>query len=411
MSSVAEERINALVEGKPAVSYEELRLVDTLRALRQQPAVSEALRERVLERVADEPRRSWRERLPVFSWKGALLVAAPACLAVAVGGAVVAGLVSSGSPREPARRSAVGLAGSPARQQAKDKHWARTNAGSHTLTAPFYGRFGPAPVKSADRPGVALSQRVEKIPLAGGAATAASRQGALPPSQTRLQAYDAYLRLRVRNTNQLSTATKRAEGVARSLGGYVAFVDVATARQGDAELRLRVPVGSVQTAVSRLSGLGSILAQSFTVTDLQRQSNQQLSTMAQLQGRIGRLRLTLRDPALSPERRAQLQLVLSQLQHALRSNQVSHRATVRRGRLATITVTLTTRRAAVAVKHTQPGRIHRALSEAGSILARELAWTLYLLIVAAPLVLLAALVVVAARFVRRRSDRLVLERI
>lgn len=409
MSSVAKERINALVEGKPAVSYEELRLVDTLRALRQQPAVPEALRERVLERVADEPRRSWRERLPVFSWRGGLLIAAPACLVVAVGGAVVAGLVSSGPPAERAKR-AVPLSSTSTTAQS-----AREGANRRGNYAPSFGRNVPQTARSADRASgtragdLGSRRQVEKIPSAGGGA--ASRQGALPPSQTRLQAYDAYLRLRVRNTGRLSTATKQAMGVARSLGGYVAFVDVATARQGDAELRLRVPIGSVQTAVSRLSGLGTILAQSFTVTDLQRQSNQQLSLMAQLQGRIGRVRLTLRDPALSPERRAQLQLVLAQLQHQLKSNQVSHRATVRRGRLATITLTLTTRRAAVAVKHTQPGRIHRALSDAGSILSRELAWTLYLLIVAAPLVLLAALVVAAARFVRRRSDRLVLERI
>src|SRR5205823_1249819 len=47
-------------------------------------------------------------------------------------------------------------------------------------------------------------------------------------SPARLQRYQATLRLRVENVDSLSTATKRAQRVARSLGGYVGQVQYST---------------------------------------------------------------------------------------------------------------------------------------------------------------------------------------
>jgi hypothetical protein len=296
-----------------------------------------------------------------------LLVAAPACVVFAIGAVLAAGLASSGSSREQV------LHGEAAQR---------------------------APLTSRER---VLSPHANALAAIGAAS--------LPPSAKRLQAYDAYLRLRVRGVGRLSSATKRAMGIARSLGGYVAAVSIDTARQGDASLRLRVPVGRVQEAVSRLSALGSIVAQSFSVTDLQREANQQLTRIAQLEGRIGRLKVTLRAPSLSPERRARLQLLLAELQRSLASNRAEHRATVRRGRLATVTISLTTRAAAAApVEHAEPGRASRALRDAGSVLAKELDWFLYALVVLAPLAVLVAAAVGGVRFARRRGERLVLDR-
>jgi Domain of unknown function (DUF4349) len=387
MSSVAEQRLGALVDGRPAASYDELRFVETISALRAaRPRAPQAVRERVcVSAVGASARRSFG-----VSWRRAALIAAPACLAIALGGAVLAGALSSGSRGVP----------STVHGQAR--------GGTYT---PFSGGAVPGANKGQGNAFDSASRAVQAAPQALSRQVVVGARASLPPSSTRLQAYDAYLRLRVRGTGRLSSATKRAMAVARSLGGYVAAVDLDTAKQGDASLRLRVPIGRVQAAIARLSGLGTILAQSFSVTDLQRQADQQLDTIARTKGRIGRLQLLLRDPSLSPERRASLELALSRAEQALKSIMGQHTATVRRSRLATISVGLTTRNAVVPVRHSGPGRIGRALDDAGSVLGHELAWALYLLIVAAPLVLLAALVVAATRFVRRRSDRLVLERI
>jgi hypothetical protein len=232
---------------------------------------------------------------------------------------------------------------------------------------------------------------------------------ALPPRSSRLQAYDAYLALRVRGVRRLSDVTKQAVAIARGLGGYPAYVDVDTAKQGDAELRVRVPVARLQQAVSRLSRLGTIVAQRYGVTDLQRQSNDERRRIAELVGRIGRLRLMLAAGNLTPERRAQLQLQLDNLQSQLRAGRSQHAATLRRGRLAALTLSVTTRSAVVPAEPHATGRIGRALHDAGSLLAHELAWALLLAVVLAPFALAVALVVVALRFWRRRAERFVLE--
>jgi hypothetical protein len=68
----------------------------------------------------------------------------------------------------------------------------------------------------------------------------------------------------------------------------------------------------------------------------------------------------------------------------------------------------------VAAKHKHaappPGRFHRTLDDAGSVLLRELEILLYALLVAGPLLLLGAAGIVAGRSLRRRSDRRLLER-
>ncbi len=71
-----------------------------------------------------------------------------------------------------------------------------------------------------------------------------------------------------------------------------------------------------------------------------------------------------------------------------------------------MTLTLTTREAAAAAPHKE-GRIERTLGDAVSILALELVFVLYGLIVIAPLALVAAAVFFGARAGRRRAnDRL-----
>ncbi len=79
------------------------------------------------------------------------------------------------------------------------------------------------------------------------------------------------------------------------------------------------------------------------------------------------------------------------------------RQLARRASFATVGLTLTTQDAAEAIP-AQPGRIERAARDAASVLAREVAWILYVLIVAAPFVLLAGAGAIALRTARRRAD-------
>jgi uncharacterized protein DUF4349 len=80
----------------------------------------------------------------------------------------------------------------------------------------------------------------------------------------------------------------------------------------------------------------------------------------------------------------------------------------RQGRFAKISLGLTTQRPAV--KEEGPGRIERAVDDAGSVLAKEVAFGLYAVIVALPFLLLTALAIVGARAGRRRADQRLLER-
>jgi len=231
----------------------------------------------------------------------------------------------------------------------------------------------------------------------------------LPPSGTRLQAYDANLRIRVRDNAALSSATRRAMQIARSLGGHVVSVSFDTpGREGFAALRLRVPIGRVQTAVARLSSLGTLTGQQFRVEDLQRQFNVRRDRTTKLRGRIARLEAALRNPSLSPEAKASLEAQLAGARQLLTRLIRTNRQTVRQARLATVSLALTSREKAVAVAE-PPGRIERALRDAGTILAKEVAWVLYALIVLAPLLLLGGLAFAAARVARRRNDRVLLE--
>ena len=81
--------------------------------------------------------------------------------------------------------------------------------------------------------------------------------------------------------------------------------------------------------------------------------------------------------------------------------------TIRRGRLATITVTFTTGDLPkIAAK---PSRIHKALNRAWDGLSSEISWAAIALIVASPFLLLAALLALLVRSRRRREERRLLE--
>jgi Domain of unknown function (DUF4349) len=230
----------------------------------------------------------------------------------------------------------------------------------------------------------ALRGRLEKTPTQDSAFPAAS--------PTRLQRYQATLRLRVKNVESLSTATRRAMRLARSLGGYVGEVQYSThaGTRGGARVVLRVPVGSVEAALTTLTGLGTILQQQTGILDVTRRADRESRQLAKLKRQL---------QAASPQD-------ASAIRAHLRTLQAKHLRLLRSANLARVVLTLTT-----PVEQTAaPGRLHRTLDDAGGVLVRELQFLLYALIVAGPLLLLGVAGVATARAARRRSDRRLLER-
>ncbi len=317
-----------------------LDLFAELRATR--PAAPAELRERVRAIAATVP--GPRRRL---TWRRAAVVLVPAVLAVAVGGVVLG--------REGGRQAQNGGIATPATERA---------AGSLGAT---------------------------KATPGGGALDGAI---APAPSRTRLQDYDATLRLHVRDANTLSDATKRAVRVATSLGGFASVAQVnVDGGEGDALLKLRVPVTKVQVALQRLAELGTITGESVHVSDVQPQVDATDRKIARLQRQLAALRAQTATPALQ----RQIEALTAQVERLQRGRA----GTVRQARLATIQLELTTRVPAATPEPAEHGPLH------GAIVA--LTWigigALYALIVAGPVLLLVLALWLAWRAARRRSER------
>jgi Domain of unknown function (DUF4349) len=311
------------------------------------PVASPALRERV-RAVAARP--SPERRRFAFPFKRVALVAAPAALALAVGGAVVHGLVNSGS-------------------------------------RPQVSAGPPAVTKAA--PGVL-----------GARSAPANLGAAIQSSSGRLQQYAASLRVQVKDLDALSDATKHAMRVARLLGGYVASVEYSAPRdgRGGASIVVRVPIDRVQDAVDEYSALGTILAQHVSIVDVTKVVEEQAREIARLRADIARLEAG----GVTPAERPQLDADKARLDYLIKRKA----ATVRRAQLARVSLELTTKPKRAAAP---AGRFDRTLSDAGGVLLREAEILAYALIVAGPLLLIGAVGILAARSQRRRLERRLLE--
>lgn len=255
---------------------------------------------------------------------------------------------------------------------------------TRTSTAPVVNHGAPVSgqklLRGAPNPAAPESDRVF------GAATI---PGANP---ARLQRYQATLRLQVKTVEALSAATRRAMALARSLGGYVGEVQYSThaAKRGGARVVLRVPVGSVQAALTTLTGLGTILQQQTGILDVTRRADRESRQIAKLEKQ-----LETASPREAPAIRAHL-----------RTLQAKHVRLLRSASLARIVLTLTT----PAQQAAAPGRLRRSLDDAGGVLLRELQFLIYALVVAGPLLLIGGAGLATARAARKRSDRRLLER-
>ena len=362
-------------------------IVSALRASR--PTAPNALRERVQATVvvSRRPARRPSSRFAGLSWRRGALVLVPAVLAAAVGVAVVGGLVNAVSG-DTSKQAGTAAAGSPVHRAV-------------TVRSRPFERF--APQNRAPRP-LALQASGRDAAATGAAAS-------LPVSRARLQDYHASMQIRVRDVERLSGATTSAIRTTRRLGGYVVAVDYGTpgGRRGDAFLRVRVPIGRVQEAIVRFSGLGTILAQDIRIRDVQGQVDDLAKRMARSRRQLAAVNEELRAPDLAADERRRLELRRDGLEQRLRALSRGRSATIRQARLATLTLALTTPKAEEE-QPAPPGRIERALDDAGGILVKELAWTLYVLIVAAPFVFLLLLAAAGGRYATRRADQRLLER-
>src|SRR5262245_34172685 len=164
----------------------------SLAELRGLPGAPETLRGRVLALPEPQPRFSWT--LPRLEVRRFLLVAAPTIIALGLGAAALHGLRASGTGGSFGAIDTV-------------QHGERALPPTGSLIAPSYGAAQGDAVR-APRP----------------------KATSLPPATTRLNKYEAWLRVRVAD-DRLSTATTRAMQIARGYGGYVASVDMNTPGQ------------------------------------------------------------------------------------------------------------------------------------------------------------------------------------
>ena len=329
-------------------------LATELRSAR--PSASPELRKRVLAVAAqEEPRRPPRFTLPL---RRLAVVAVPAALALAIGGAVVHGLIHSGGN-------------------------GRTVAGT-----------------SAVHSGT-VRQKLKQEGAAGALAPLPAHARVIAPSTpSRLQRYTASLRVQVKNLNALSDATKRAMRFARLLGGYVASVQYSAPKngRGGASIIVRVPVDRVQDAVEEYSGLGTILAQHVSIVDVTKAVQEEAKEIARLQADIARIEAG----GVTPAERARLSAEKARLDYLTKLKA----ATVRRAELARVKLVLTTKPKQAAAS---TGRFDQTMSDAGGVLLREAEILFYALIVAGPLLLLGAGAALLARAQRRRFERRLLE--
>ena len=318
------------------------KLAEELRAAR--PVAPAAVHERV--RALEPPRRRGFELdLP---WRRLVPAVAIAGLAAAVGVAGVLGVIhGSSSPRATAIQV-------PQHQRSIEK-------------------------------GIQPDQYLDKaVPFR------ATLSGAPKPSSERLQQYDASLRVRVRDQEELSKRTQDALRLTRKLGGYVVWANYAApSRSGNSNLSLRIPIEHVQAAIAAFSGYGTLVRQRIVLKDLQQRADALAARIQRLRAKIARGDGTAQDRAR-----------LVQLLRARSS-------TVKRAQMASVALTMVVGKKAAAAP---PSRFHRTLDDAGSVIVRELELLLYALVVAGPLLAIGGAGILASRSVRRRSDERLLER-
>ena len=279
----------------------------------------------------------------------------------------------------------------------------RTVHGSGGSSATRRKQPGPAPY-SVERQSLQAISPGQAILGAPPATRAADKSLTPQPAQGRAQDYRATLTVRLGSVDRMSDAMKKAIRATRAWGGYIVTANYnVPGSNGDAQLVVRIPVQHVQAAIQRFSGLGTLAAQDVSIRDLQSQLDSYTREWLATREKIAKLKVKLTQ-AETDAQRASLELQIAQAQKAAAELRAEQVALKRQASFANVTLTLTTRKAAAAVTKHEDNRVVQTLKDAASILALELAFALYGLIVIAPIALLAAIIFFAARAGRRRAD-------
>jgi Domain of unknown function (DUF4349) len=230
------------------------------------------------------------------------------------------------------------------------------------------------------------------------------------PSASRAQDYSANIKLHVKNPDELSEAVQSAIRSTRQLGGYVTYVDYGTsgAKDGDAELSVRVPVGRVQTAIARFSALGTILEQQTEIRDLQGRIDRITRDVQRRRDRIAKLEAELKDPTLSDGARNRLEARIVQAKRGLANALRGRSGVIRQSRFAKLDLAFTTKKREEPAP--PPSELRRTLDDAAGILAAEVGVLIYIVVAGAPFIALALIAFFGARALRRGANARVLER-
>ena len=230
------------------------------------------------------------------------------------------------------------------------------------------------------------------------------RRRSPPPPHRRsagAQRYSATLALGVDSTDELSDATQRALGIVRDLGGFVVSARYATGAEGTSSLTLRVPSAKAADAVTRLSSLGTILAQDVQIQDLQEPLDGIDRELERLRAQLAAVTAQLARAETAAER-ARLEERRSQVRAELQRLRASRAATSAEARTATIQLELRTEEGSSVVP--PASRLDRALDRALDVLAWEAVVALALAVALAPLAVIGAAIWLARRMQRRRDD-------
>jgi hypothetical protein len=222
-------------------------------------------------------------------------------------------------------------------------------------------------------------------------------------SAGRAQNIDMWIDLRVKNADDVSSASQEAAQITRELGGVIASSSVDTqGARGRAQLALRIPVARIDDAVLRLSQLGIVTGQRVNTEDLEAPLDRDVRRIERLRSEIRIELARLGSGQLDAAQELQSRIRLEHLRRDLRDAKRDRATIARQTAMADLTLRLATPTAGAVEKDESgvSGAAHRAvdfLSGAGSV-------AVFLAVVLSPLLLLVVLAWLILRAHARRIE-------
>jgi Domain of unknown function (DUF4349) len=245
-----------------------------------------------------------------------------------------------------------------------------------------------------------------------GQGTAASKGPLLAPNQDlptgRAQDVNMWIDLRVKDADEVSSASQEAVRITRELGGVVASSAVDTrGKQGHAELALRIPVERVDDAAFRLTQLGTVIGQRVNTDDLQAPLDREARRIERLRSAIRIDLARLASGQLDAADELQIRIRLERHRRQLRDAKREHASIVRQAAMADLTLRLGTTTTAAVQK--SEGGVSGAAHKAVDVLRGAGSVAVFLVVVLSPLLLLLVLAWLALRARSRRIEARLLD--